>query len=51
LLILEHQIKKAERIADVLVSEKLTAGGNIFKIDSMYWLKRRIERTGSIEFF
>jgi periplasmic divalent cation tolerance protein len=38
--------KEAKRIADVLVSEKLAACCNIFKIDSVYWWQRKIEKTG-----
>jgi len=37
--------KEAKRIAEVLVSEKLAACCNIFKIDSVYWWKGKIEKS------
>jgi len=43
--------KEAKRIAEVLVSEKLAACGNIFKIDSVYWWKGKIEKTGEYGIF
>jgi periplasmic divalent cation tolerance protein len=43
--------KEAKKIAEVLVSEKLAACGNIFKIDSMYWWKGKIERAGEYGIF
>jgi len=43
--------KEAKRIADVLVSEKLAACCNIFKIDSIYWWRGKIEKTGEYGIF
>jgi periplasmic divalent cation tolerance protein len=43
--------KETKRIAEILVSEKLAACGNIFKIDSVYWWKGKIERTGEYGIF
>jgi len=43
--------KEAKRIADVLVSEKLAACCNIFKMDSVYWWKGKIEKTGEYGIF
>jgi periplasmic divalent cation tolerance protein len=43
--------KEAKRIADVLVSEKLAACCNVFKIDSVYWWKGKIEKTGEYGIF
>jgi periplasmic divalent cation tolerance protein len=37
--------KEATKIAEVLVSEKLAACCNIFKIDSVYWWKGKIEKS------
>jgi len=42
---------EAKKIVDVLVSEKLAACGNIFKIDSIYWWKGKIERGGEYGIF
>jgi periplasmic divalent cation tolerance protein len=43
--------KEAKRIADVLVFERLAACCNIFKIDSVYWWKGKIEKTGEYGIF
>ena len=43
--------KEAKRIANVLVSEKLAACCNIFKMDSVYWWKGKIEKTGEYGIF
>jgi periplasmic divalent cation tolerance protein len=43
--------KRAKRIAEVLVSEKLAACCNIFKIDSVYWWRGKIEKTGEYGIF
>jgi periplasmic divalent cation tolerance protein len=43
--------KEAKKIVEVLVSEKLAACGNIFKIDSVYWWKGKIERAGEYGIF
>ena len=42
---------EAKKIVEVLVSEKLAACGNIFKIDSIYWWKGKIERGGEYGIF
>jgi periplasmic divalent cation tolerance protein len=42
---------EAKKIVKVLVSEKLAACGNIFKIDSIYWWKGKIERAGEYGIF
>jgi len=43
--------KEAKRIVKVLISEKLAACGNIFKIDSVYWWKGKIEKRGEYGIF
>jgi periplasmic divalent cation tolerance protein len=43
--------KEAKRIADVLVSERLAACCNIFKVDSVYWWKGKIEKAGEYGIF
>jgi periplasmic divalent cation tolerance protein len=43
--------KEAKRIAEVLVSEKLSACCNIFKVDSGYWWEGKIEKTGEYGIF
>jgi periplasmic divalent cation tolerance protein len=43
--------KEAKKIADVLVSEKLAACCNIFKIDSVYWWQGKIEKSGEYGIF
>jgi periplasmic divalent cation tolerance protein len=43
--------KGAKRIADVLISEKLAACCNIFKIDSIYRWKGKIEKSGRYGIF
>jgi periplasmic divalent cation tolerance protein len=43
--------KEAKKIVEVLVSEKLAACGNIFKIDSIYWGEGKIERAGEYGIF
>jgi periplasmic divalent cation tolerance protein len=43
--------KEAKRIADVLVSEKLAACCNIFKIDSVYWWQGKIKKTAEYGIF
>mgnify|MGYP000706179356 FL=1 len=43
--------KEAKKIAKILVSEKLAACCNIFKIESLYWWKGKIERAGEYGMF
>jgi len=43
--------KEATKIAEVLISEKLAACCNIFKIDSVYWWKGKIEKSGEYGIF
>jgi len=43
--------REARKIAEVLVSEKLAACCNIFKIDSVYWWKGKIGRSGEYGIF
>jgi periplasmic divalent cation tolerance protein len=43
--------KEAKKIVEALVFEKLAACWNIFKIDSIYWWKGKIERTGEYGIF
>jgi periplasmic divalent cation tolerance protein len=43
--------KEAKRTADVLISEKLAACCNIFEIDSVYWWRGEIEKTGEYGIF
>ena len=37
--------KEAKAIAEILISEKLAACCNIFKIDSLYWWQGKIEKS------
>lgn len=37
--------KEAEKIAKILIKEKLAACCNIFKIDSIFWWQGKIEKT------
>jgi len=43
--------KEANKIAKILVSEKLAACCNIFKIDSIYWWQDKIEKSGEYGIF
>jgi periplasmic divalent cation tolerance protein len=43
--------KEAKKIAKVLISEKLVACCNIFKIDSVYWWQGKIEKAGEYGIF
>ncbi len=43
--------KEAKRIAKTLVSERLAACCNIFKIESLYWWKGKIEKSGEYGIF
>jgi len=43
--------KEAKKIAKILVSEKLAACCNIFKIESLYWWKGKIEKSGEYGIF
>jgi periplasmic divalent cation tolerance protein len=43
--------KEAKKIAEILVSEKLAACCNIFKIDSIYWWQGKIEKSGEYGIF
>jgi periplasmic divalent cation tolerance protein len=43
--------KEAKKIAEVLVSEKLAACCNIFKIDSLYWWRGKIKKGGEYGIF
>jgi len=38
--------KEAERVAKVLLFKRLSVCCNVFKIDSFYWWKKKIERAG-----
>jgi len=39
-------VEKAKEIARVLVRERLCACANIFKVDSVYWWKGKLEEEG-----
>jgi len=43
--------KEAKKIAKILLSEKLAACCNIFKIDSIYWWQGKIEESGEYGIF
>jgi len=43
--------KEAKRIAEILVSERLAACCNVFKIDSVYRWKGKIEKSGEFGIF
>jgi len=43
--------KEAKRVSEMLVSEKLAACCNIFKIDSIYRWKGKIEKSGEYGIF
>jgi len=43
--------KEAKKVAKILVSEKLAACCNIFKIESLYWWKGKIEKSGEYGMF